>query len=672
MAAAALWVAIGTPTAARKAEGAAPVQAASAKKAKPAAGAKPVAAKPADASAIAALSLPDHHGKKRAWSDLVGKKGTVAAFVGVECPLAKQYTQRLQELAKQYAGQGVAFVAIDSNTQDSLAELAVFARDRGWTGPLLKDADHAAADAFGATRTPEVFLLDAAGQVRYQGRVDDQYGIGFIRNHATTDDLKAALDELLAGKSVTTPRTEPVGCLIGRTRKADAASATKVTYAKDIAPIVHKQCVECHRPGEIGPFSLLDPADALPWAEMILEVVQERRMPPWHADPKHGKFAEDRRLPQADVDLIAQWVEAGAPLGNEADLPQPPTFLNTGWQLPRDPDLVVKMRDVAFDVPAEGAVRYQFFVADPGLKEDKWLEAVEVRPGNRAVVHHVLVFAKTAAGGDEGEGREGFLAAYVPGLRARPYPKGMAKKLPAGAKLVFQMHYTPIGTPQEDMSELGLLFADPEKIDFEVKTVSASQPRLSIPAGDGNFKVTAASSAAPIEVQLLCMSPHMHLRGKAFRYEAVYDDGRRETLLDIPAYDFNWQTTYRLAEPLKLPPGAKLVCEAAFDNSSENPNNPDPSKTVKWGPQTWDEMMIGYFDIAFPIGTKASMKGGRPGAGAAAGAIRDRLVDSLDKNNDGKLTREEVPERFKAAFDRIVKPGEKSLTVEEVKKRLAK
>ena len=272
-------------------------------------------------------------------------------------------------------------------------------------------------------------MLDADRKIRYQGRIDDQFAVGALRNAADRDYLKSAIDELLAGQEVQVPVTEPVGCQIGRVLepKADA----QVTYAKQVSRILQANCVECHREGQIAPFALTDYEEVAGWAPMIREVVSENRMPPWHADPQHGTFANDRSLSEQDRELIYQWVDDGAPLGDLADLPEPATFV-TGWQLPREPDLVVTINAEPFEVKAEGEVRYQWFTVDPGLKEDKWLAGAEIVPGNRAVVHHILAFVK-----EPGEKRrftegEGFLVSYVPGLRAEPFPSGMAKCIPPG------------------------------------------------------------------------------------------------------------------------------------------------------------------------------------------------------------------------------------------------
>jgi len=592
---------------------------------------------------IESFSLQDYRGKQHTLADSKDAKLVVVAFIGTECPLAKLYGPKLGKLAKEYEGKGVAFLGIDSNAQDPITAIAAYARIHEISFPILKDLNNKVADQFGAQRTPCVYVLDGDRAIRYAGRVDDQYGIGFQRDKATSTDLVNAIKELLDGNKVTKAETEAQGCFIGRVREPQASSS--VTFSKHIAPILNKFCVECHRPGEIGPFELTSYKQAAGWAETIQEVVAENRMPPWHADPKHGTFVNDRRLSDAEKKLVKDWVTAGAPEGDVKDLPKPPSFPDTGWQLPRKPDLVVNMRDRPFDVQAEGTVKYQYFFAASGLKEDKWIEAVEVQPGCRAVVHHILVFAVGAGSrAIDGGGAQGFLAAYVPGLRAKPYPDGMAKKIPANSNLIFQIHYTPNGSKQQDISKVGFVFADPEKVKYEVKTISAANPRdIRIPPGADNYKVEA-SRALSGESQLLTFMPHMHVRGKAFMYEAILPDGKKETLLDVPHYDFNWQTAYRLAEPKKFPAGTKIHAVAHFDNSEKNLNNPDPKATVRWGDQTWNEMMIGYFDIATPKG-KASAPTEDvkiPEGGVDIPPAFRAIFKPFDKNSDNKLDEKEI------------------------------
>lgn len=582
-----------------------------------------------------AFELPDHLGKVHSLAEFDDRKLLVVAFLGVDCPLAKLYAVRLESIAQQYADRGVGVVAIDSNQQDSLAEIAAYRHRHELSFPVLKDRANEAADKLGAQRTPQVFLLDANRVVQYEGRIDDQYVVGIVRDAPTRADLTIAIDELLAGQAVTEPKTEPLGCIIGRTREVNPQSP--VNYAEHIAPILQSRCVECHREGEIGPFELTSFDEASGWGEMIGEVVREQRMPPWHANPQHGDFANDRSMSEAEKELIFQWIENGCPQGDLSKAPQPREF-TTGWQMPREPDQVFSM-DKPFTVPAEvGAegVPYQYFRVPTGFIEDKWIEATEVQPGNRQVLHHTIVYAQPPGG----QGRRNwiFLTAYVPGLRFDSLPSKAAKLVPAGSELIFEQHYTPIGSEQQDVTKLGVLFADVDGIEHEVVTAELGNLRFAIPPGEPNHVVTATSRPIKKTATLLSMSPHMHLRGKAFRYELILPSGEREILLDVPAYDFNWQTRYLLKTPRKLPAGAVIHCRAAFDNSPDNLANPDPSKTVRWGDQSWDEMMLGYFDVIVPRNDTRTA-GKKP---VSTGLDIVGMFDVADADGDGGLAKDEA------------------------------
>lgn len=593
------------------------------------------------------FSLKDFQGKEYTLDSFKEQKLLVIVFVNAECPLAKLYGPKLAAMDKEYGTKGVAFIAADPNAQDGITKIAAFARTHQITFPVLKDLNNVLADKLGAQRTPAVFLLDAERIVRYQGRIDDQYGVGSAKNKPEKTELKTAIDELLAGKAVSTPETKVTGCLIGKVAapKADAS----VTFSKHIAPILNARCVECHRTGDIAPFTLDTYEQAAGWSEMIREVVDDGRMPPWHADPKYGHFSNERRLTDAEKQLIRKWVDAGAPQGDPKDLPVAPKF-SAGWQLSREPDAVVNMRQKPFEVPAEGAVKYLYFKADPGFTEDKWVTEIEVQPGTRSLVHHILVFVvpKGVSEFEAIDGSRTFLGAYVPGLRAFKYPPGMAKKIPADAMLYFEVHYTPNGSPHTDISRIGLCFTDPSKVKYEVKTTAAVGRKLKIPPGAADHTVEATTAAELPEVLLLSVSPHMHLRGKAFQYEAIYPDGKREILLDVPHYDFNWQNNYLLAEPKKLPPGTKIHCTAKFDNSDKNPNNPAPKATVRWGPQTWNEMMIGYFDVALPFKDGKSADITEPYLPVEIPAKgfwipeENKDLAFFDKDKDGRLSKAEI------------------------------
>jgi peroxiredoxin len=535
-------------------------------------------------------------------SDFKAKKAVVVMFVGTECPINNAYMPRLAELSKAYADKGVQFLAVNSNSNDTPAHIAGHAKQNGLTFPVLRDPANVVADQFGAKRTPEAFVLNPEGRVLYQGRIDDQFGVGYKREAPARRDLAEALDEVLAGKPVSQPAVKAAGCFIARVVKPKSEGA--VTFAKDVSRVLQMNCQECHRPGQVGPMPLLTYEDAVAWSDSIREVVEQKRMPPWLADSHFGKFQNDRSLSEADRAALVAWLDQGCPKGDLADLPLAKEFAE-GWSIGK-PDVVFTMPD-EFTVPAsseEKGLKYQYFIARTKFDEDKWIQAAEARPGARGVVHHIIVYVvKPGKDGGFMRGKtadgigDGFLTAYAPGELACALPPGSAKRIPKNSVLAFQMHYTPNGVEQNDQSSVGLIFAkEPPKI--EVRTRGIAQPRLDIPAGDGNYEAKSTTTFEQ-DADLLSFLPHMHLRGKDFLYEVVFPDGKRETLLSVPRYDFNWQSNYRLEKPLHLPAGTKIECTAHYDNSKDNPNNPDPKKAVHWGDQTWDEMMIGFVDYAY-------------------------------------------------------------------------
>ncbi|HJZ59882.1 MAG TPA: redoxin domain-containing protein [Gemmataceae bacterium] len=550
-------------------------------------------APPAPGAAIPNFSLLDIHRRPRALDTFQEKKAFVVVFIDTECPVTNLYIPTLIELHKQYAEKGVQFLAINSSNQDSFISVSAHAQERDIPFPVLKDFDQKAADAFGAKRTPEAFLLDAGRVIRYHGRIDDQYGVGVRREKPTRSDLQEAIDELLAGKVVTTPRTEVAGCVIERAKPRPQA---ELNYAKHVAPIVQKRCQECHRPGEIAPFPLMTYEDAKKRAGRIREAILEQRMPPWHADPRHGKFSNDRRLPQEERDILLAWIDQGAPKGDEKDMPPPMKFVE-GWKI-GEPEKIYTMPQ-EFKVPATGVLDYKRFVVDPGFTEDVWIQAAECRPGNRAVVHHILVYVLAPGKREpyDPDGTAHTLSGWAPGDMPTLYRPGTAKLVKAGSRLVFEVHYTPNGTEQTDRSSVGVIFAK-KPPEFPAETNILANMLLRIPPGAANHK-GEMTFVFPHDALVLAFMPHMHLRGVSARYIATYPDGKTETLLSVPDYDFNWQSTYRFAEPLKIPKGTKLTWIGYWDNSADNPRNPDSKKQVFWGLQTWDEMQNGWMEVVW-------------------------------------------------------------------------
>jgi hypothetical protein len=386
---------------------------------------------------------------------------------------------------------------------------------------------------------------------------------------------------------------------------ASSALAATPTYSKDVAPIIFQKCAECHRPGSMAPMSLMTYDDVRPWARAIRRRVSRREMPPWGADPAIGKFRNDPSLSQAQIETIASWVDAGAPEGSKADLPASPVFVE-GWTIGK-PDLIFKMVQ-PFKVPADGTVPYTYVTIPTNLKEDIWIRGVELRPTDRRVVHHIISdlvegngqpvdpAPKPRRDPSRKEIPSGLGAGLVPGRLYEAFDDGIVRKIPAGADIVLQMHYTTIGQEVIDQTEVGVILAK-EPPSRASRTASGGQmpnTTFAIPPGHPNYEVSA-QKIIDHDTYLVNVYPHMHVRGRDVQYKITYPDGREEIVLSVPKYDFNWQTRYQLAEPKFMPKGSTLKVIAHYDNSSGNRFNPDPTQTVRWGDQTWEEMLIGYF-----------------------------------------------------------------------------
>jgi peroxiredoxin len=604
---------------------------------------------------------------------------TVVCFLGTECPLVQLYSVRLSKMADELRERGVRFVAVNSNCHDEIEDIQKFLERQPLTFPLVRDEGNVVADQFGATRTPEVFVMNHQLDVVYQGRIDDQYEPGVARNSANREDLRVAIEETLAGKSVSIAKVDAVGCLIGKIRPmkdavVEATHASAVTYSKDISHVMQKHCLECHRNGEIAPFSLESYEDVVGWADTSMEVIDNGRMPPWHADPKFGHFTNSRQMPDADKLLLRDWIAAGKPKGDVADIPEPMKYPQ-GWQFEGEPDLVLDMRNRPFTVAAEGTIEYQYFVVDPKLTEDKWVTAAQIIPGNRAIVHHAIVFIRPPDG-SEFRGI-GWLTAYVPGQRLVSMPPGHARRIPAGSHLVFQMHYTANGTVQEDTTKIGMVFTKPENVTDQVITLIGIDQEFEIPPHTANHEVSGKVRWLPKGGRVLGVAPHMHVRGKSFELTADHN-GQPETLLRVPDYDFNWQHSYVFSDPLRTDTISNMRFKVTFDNSAANPFNPDPSQWVTWGDQTWEEMAVMFLEVAEPFHQVTTTE---TSVAASAEAAEDhypereakvqKFIDDffaqLDANEDGAVARKEAPIAFRSSFGRFDSDGNDRITAEEVR-----
>ncbi len=500
----------------------------------------------------------------------------------------------LAEYEKAYADKA-KFLFLNVTEGETVEEAKACIEAAGLKGRYVLDPKAEIGKALRAVTTTDCFVLDASRTLQYRGAVDDQYGIGYTLDKPRISYLKLALDAVLAGGQPLYQATWAPGCDLDLGLSELKAGGT-VTWHNRISRIIEQNCQECHRAGENGPFELMTYADVKAQKAMIKKVVKNRTMPPWFATAETGHFRNDRSLTERDQQDLLNWIDAGMPEG-DAKAGAKARAWPVGWRIGK-PDVVLQIPEVN-KIPAKGEVKYRYTRVETTFGEDKWVKAMEIRPSAPQVVHHVLVFLEYPRNHPRAKeqpndmgGLGGYFMGMVPGQGHIIMPEGQAKFLPKGATMVFQIHYTTNGTAAEDQTQMALIFNDgPPAV--EVTTKGIANTFFRIPAGDDNYKITS-SWTVPKDIKLLSFDPHAHVRGKAWKYEALYPDGTRETLIDIPHYDFNWQLLYELQEPITLPKGTKIICTAWYDNSDKNPANPDPGKDVYFGEQTWEEMMIGY------------------------------------------------------------------------------
>ncbi|MCW8193481.1 redoxin domain-containing protein [Proteobacteria bacterium 005FR1] len=530
------------------------------------------------------FKLLDHAGSMHELHYLSDMKAVVLMVHGNDCPVVKEALGSYKALQDRYGKDGVAFLMINSNLQDDRESIAKEAAKLGIETPILLDSTQLIGESLGLERMAETFVIDPRGwKVVYRGALNG--GLG--QKSSSADYVADALDALIAGKAVKVAASDAKGCAVTLPELARRDAHKEISYADDIAPILIDKCVDCHRDGGIGPFAMNSYAMIRGFAPMIREVVRTKRMPPWHADPHIGTFENDRSLSEEETKKLVHWIEAGAPRGKGED-----TLANykpdvREWAM-GEPDAIVDVP--ATDVPATGVVDYKYLDVKNPLGKDVWIKAVQVLPGSRAVLHHTIISFSHKNGGSS-------LPGYVPGDAGYEFPAGTGVFLPKDATFRFQMHYTTYGKPETDATRLGIYFHD-EAPAHEQHSQYLAKPNLLIPAG---VKEHWEESVFPIKRDILLYSilPHAHFRGKAMEFQVQYPDGRTETLLNVPNYDFNWQTTYVLDEPKVLPAGTKVVYRTSWDNSTQNPANPDPSIDVRWGEQSWEEMLFGAFRFRY-------------------------------------------------------------------------
>lgn len=558
---------------------------------------------------VADLVLKSLKGAEIKLSSAAGKHGLVIALFSASCPISGKLAPEIARLEKDLKEQDVALLLVNAPPGQKAEEVTKFIADHKLVSPVASDADGKLSQQLAATTTTEVFLLDAARTLVYRGALNDQYGLGYAKDLPQRHYLRDAVAAMLRGEPAEVVATSAPGCALDLPAQKNVAS-TPVTYHRDIARILQANCVECHHQGGVGPFAL-DSYDAvIEHAGMIRKQVERGAMPPWFAAPleglAHSPWSNDRSLSVRDrTDLLA-WLGSDRAKGDVAEAPKPRVFPSE-WSIGKPDAIIAAARPVS--IKAEGTMPYQHVTVTTDFPEDRWVRGYEILPSAREVVHHVIVSvyekgSKVRGGGDEGS--QGYWAAYVPGNTKQVYPEGFARKLPAGATVSFQIHYTPNGRAVEDTMRMGLLFSKtPPK--YVIHTTGLPNARISIPPGEANH-VETAQRKLPTDVNVMAWMAHMHVRGKAFKFEVTLPDGKTETLLDIPRYDFNWQLRYDYAVPHFLPRGSTVKITAVYDNSTGNPANPDPTKTVRWGQQTFDEMMIGYMEHYSPLNPAVAEK----------------------------------------------------------------
>lgn len=526
----------------------------------------------APAATVNDFALLDQNGKFHHLYYLSDAKAVVLMAHDNDCAASRDAVIDLEETKTAFAARGVEFLMI--NVDDSRESIAAQIKQTGSSIPVLVDELQLVGEALQLQRAGEVLVIDPKGwKLAYRGPL-----------------AAKAIDAVLAGKSVKSPKVTAKGCALKLTARRDLPGKN-ISYANQIAPLLADNCVTCHRTGGIGPFPMNSYAVVQGFSPMIREVILTRRMPPWHADPHVGTFAGARSLTKEQTQTLVHWVEAGSPRGEG---PDPLAQMNKQWPewVFGEPDLVLKLP--AFDVPATGTIDYQRYTIANTTGRDLWIRASDTLPGDRSVVHHVLVGVfdpKLPERERLVRASSGELGAYVPGNGPVMYPQGTGVLVPKDCSFAFQMHYTSSGKAARDETRVGFYFAK-EPPQYEFKTAVLFKPTIKIPANNKAY-TDSTTYDFPREAIVYSLTPHAHYRGSASNFVARYPDGREELLLSVPKYDFNWQTTYSLTTPKRIPAGTRIVHSTTYDNSAQNPANPDPNREVPWGEQSWDEMLYG-------------------------------------------------------------------------------
>lgn len=535
---------------------------------------------------VAAFTFKDIRYLPRELADFGEKKAYVLVFTTLDCPIVQRYLPKLVALDREYRDKGVQFVAVNVGMNDPIREVAYQAVRFEAPFPFVKDLDFQVARAVGATRAAEVVVLDAEKRLQYRGRIDRQFRLGGDRPDAGREDLKLAIEDVLAGREVAQPESAVDGCKI--TFPSDRNPSTPVTFNEHIVPLLQKHCQDCHHAGvPEAPFALVSYQDVVEQAEMIAEVVAEERMPPWYGSHQHGQFTNQRGMNADEQMLLAAWVKGGRPQGDPAKAPPARVFDTAEWKI-GEPDVVIKTP--VQELPASGYVDYRYVPLQHAFTEDTWIQGLQILPKNHKAMHHCNIYYVQFG---KRPGDENFITGQVPGGDAMILDHNVAFKIPAGSVLMLQVHYVTTGLETTDQISIGLKFAR-EVVHKNLQHAIVHTGNFAITPGDPHHLVKARRTL-DCNATGYGMMTHMHVRGKDMTYRAIYPDGRDEMLLAVPNYSFDWQMAYRWPlDKIKFPKGTQLECIAHFDNSTFNPYNPDPKAEVKEGQQTYQEMMYGF------------------------------------------------------------------------------
>ncbi len=526
-------------------------------------------------------------------------KAVVLYIQGNKCPIVRQAVPDLKVVRKEFRDKGVKFLMLNANVQDDRASIAAEAEEFDIDFPILKDEAQLVAESLQLHRTAEAIVIDPfTWSIVYRGPINDRMGYESQRDNADNHYLSDALNSLLADEEIAEPTVRSVGCLIKRLHD-DPAAYANISYEHDVAPILLDKCMTCHVEGGIAPWQMKDHATVFGWSMMMREVLRTRRMPPYHADPEYGELKHDLSLSTEELQTLVHWIDAGAKKDGDRDPLAEYKAVAPIWDKGL-PDLVFELDQE--DIPATGIVDYRYQEHDIEITKDIWATGFQILPGNREVLHHVLVSVIYPDGFMEPIDRrspwlDGLLAAWAPGGETEVFPDHTGRAIPKGSKLHFQMHYTTNGKAQSDKSTVGIYYTD-QQPENEYLMVGAFNTDLQIPPGEKRYE-NKAKHLFEHDATLYALFPHMHFRGKAMKFTLLYPDGKREVVLNVPNYSFNWQRGYLFEEPLKLPARTVLYIDAIFDNSKQNTFNPAPEKTVYWGDFSFDEMLIGFMSFEY-------------------------------------------------------------------------